>query len=48
MKIKGLEYAPSSDPNDGNAMSLYVADYHSDQVNDGHLYEVHLGNGWFT
>ena len=47
MKIKGLEYAPSSDPNDGNTMSLYVADYHTDQTNDGHLYEVHLGTNWF-
>ena len=47
MKIKGMEYAPSSDPNDGNAMSLYVADYHTDQVNDGRLYEVHLGNDWW-
>ncbi|WP_340268405.1 Ig-like domain-containing protein [Sphingobium mellinum] len=47
MKIKGMEYAPSSDPNDGNLMSLYVADYHTDQVNDGHLYEVRLGSDWF-
>lgn len=47
MKIKGMEYAPSSDPNDGNLMSLYVADYHADQVNDGHLYEVRLGSDWF-
>ena len=47
MKIKGMEYAPSSDPNDGNLMSLYVADYHGDQVNDGRLYEVHLGSDWF-
>ena len=46
MKIKAMEYAPSSDPNDGNVMSLYVADYHTDQVNDGRLYEVHLGNDW--
>ena len=45
-KIKGLELAPSSDPNDGNQLSLYVADYGADQVNDGHLYEIHLGSDW--
>jgi len=46
-KIKGMELAPSSDPNDGNALSLYVADYGSDQVNDGRLFEIHLGNDWW-
>jgi len=46
--LKGFELAPSSDPNDGNALSLYVADYGSDQVNDGKLYEIHLGPDWFT
>jgi hypothetical protein len=47
-KIKGMELAPSSDPNDGDAMSLYVADYGSDQVNDGRLFEINLGHDWFT
>lgn len=46
-KIKGLELAPSSNPNDGDAMSLYVADYGSDQVNDGRLFEIDLGSDWF-
>jgi hypothetical protein len=46
VKIKGLELAPSSDPNDGNQLSLYVADYGSDQVNDGRLWEIHLGSDW--
>lgn len=41
-KIKGLEFAPSSDPNDGDQLSLYVADYGSDQVSDGRLFEVAL------
>lgn len=47
-KIKGMELAPSSDPNDGNTLSLYVADYGADQQNDGRLFEIHLGNDWFT
>jgi VCBS repeat-containing protein len=47
-ELKGMELAPSSNPNDGDALSLYVADYGSDQVNDGHLYEIHLGPDWFT
>jgi hypothetical protein len=47
-RIKGLELAPSSDPNDGNLLSLYVAGYGDDQVNDGKLYEVSLGTDWFT
>jgi VCBS repeat-containing protein len=46
VKVKGLELAPSSDPNDGNQLSLYVADYGSDQVNDGKLWEIHLGSDW--
>jgi Calx-beta domain len=46
VKVKGLELAPSSDPNDGNQLSLYVADYGSDQVNDGKLWEIHLGPDW--
>ena len=47
-KIKGLELAPSSNPNDGDTLSLYVADYGSDQVNDGRLFEINLGSDWFT
>ena len=46
VKVKGLELAPSSDPNDGNQLSLYVADYGADQVNDGRLWEIHLGPDW--
>ncbi|MFC7536036.1 Ig-like domain-containing protein [Sphingomonas sp. GCM10030256] len=45
--IKGLELAPSSNPNDGDTLSLYVADYGSDQVNDGRLFELSLGPDWF-
>jgi hypothetical protein len=45
-KVKGMELAPSSDPNDGNQLSLYVADYGADQVNDGRLFEIHLGSDW--
>jgi Calx-beta domain len=44
--IKGLEFAPSSDPNDNNTMSLYVADYGVDQKNDGRLFEINLGSSW--
>lgn len=47
LKPKGLELAPSSDPHDGNALSLYVVDYGADQVNDGRLFEIHLGPDWF-
>jgi len=46
--IKGLELAPSSDPNDGNKLSLYAVDYGADQVSDGRLFEIDLGAGWFT
>jgi len=46
--IKGLELAPSSDPNDGNRLSLYVADYGDDQQSDGRLLEVSLGAGWLV
>ncbi|MDA5094651.1 Ig-like domain-containing protein [Aliiroseovarius sp. KMU-50] len=42
--IKGLELAPSSDPNDGDKLSLYVADYGVDQENDGRLFEIDLGS----
>ena len=45
-KIKGMELAPSSDPNDGDRMSLYVCDYGSDQVMDGRVFEVDLYYGW--
>lgn len=45
-KIKGLELAPSSNPNDGNKLSLYAADYGTDQYSDGRLIEVDLGTGW--
>lgn len=45
-EIKGFELAPSSNPNDGDRMSLYVADYGSDQVNDGRLFEINLGANW--
>ena len=44
--IKGLELAPSSNPNDGDTLSLYVAGYGVDQVNDGKLFEIHLGSDW--
>jgi hypothetical protein len=47
-ELKGMELAPSSNPNDGDAMSLYVADYGADQVNDGRLFEISLGPDWFT
>jgi uncharacterized protein YjiK len=43
-KPKGLELAPSSDPNDGNELSLFVADYGADQKNDGRLFEITLGD----
>ena len=42
-KLKGLELAPSSDPNDGNHKSLYAVDYGVDQVADGRLFELDLG-----
>jgi hypothetical protein len=43
---KGFELAPSSNPNDGDTLSLYVVDYGADQVNDGRLFEINLGSGW--
>lgn len=46
--IKGLELAPSSNPNDGDKMSLYVADYGADQKLDGRIFEVDLGSGWLV
>jgi DNA-binding beta-propeller fold protein YncE len=45
-KIKGLELAPSSNPNDGDHLSLYAADYGQDQQPDGRLLEIDLGAGW--
>jgi hypothetical protein len=48
LALKGMELAPSSDPNDGDTMSLYVADYGVDQQNDGRLFEINLGTDWWT
>ena len=45
-RIKGLELALSSDPNDGNHLSLYAADYGLDQQNDGRVFEIDLGPDW--
>jgi hypothetical protein len=45
-KIKGLELAPSSDPNDGNTMSLYACDYGTDQSLDGRIFEIDLYHNW--
>jgi sugar lactone lactonase YvrE len=39
-RVCDLEFAPSSDPNDGDQMSLDVADYGGDQKNDGRLFEI--------
>lgn len=47
-KIKGLELAPSSDPNDGDRMSLYACDYGADQVMDGRLFEIDLYHDWLA
>ena len=45
VKIDDLEFAPSSDPNDDpGKLSLFVADYGADQVNDGRLFEINLGD----
>jgi len=46
--VKGMELAPSSNPNDGNLLSLYVAGYGDDQKNDGQLFEIYLGSGWIA
>ena len=41
--VKALTLAPSSDPNDDpNTMSLWLADYGSDQFMDGRLFELQL------
>ncbi len=45
-KIKGLVLAPSSDPNDGDRMSLYAVDYGKDQGLDGRFFEIDLYHGW--
>jgi Ca2+-binding RTX toxin-like protein/uncharacterized protein YjiK len=43
VKPKGLVLAPSSDPNDDPSnMSLWVADYATDQFMDGQLFEIQL------
>jgi hypothetical protein len=45
VKVKDLELAPSSDPNDDpGKLSLYVVDYGADQVNDGRLFEINPGD----
>ncbi|MCL5777885.1 hypothetical protein M1105_12925, partial [Limibaculum sp. FT325] len=41
-KLKGLDLAPSSDPNDGDTLSLYAVDYGVDQFADGRLYELDI------
>lgn len=43
---KGMEFAPSSDPNDRDKMNLYVADHGVDQKNDGRVFEIDVGSGW--
>lgn len=49
VKVTDLELAPSSDPYDSpTKLSLYVADYGADQVNDGRLFEIDLGSPWFV
>ena len=45
-RIKGLELAPSSNPNDGDRMSLYAVDYGTDQRLDGRMFEIDLYSGW--
>jgi hypothetical protein len=48
-KVADLELAPSSDPNDApTKMSLYVADYGVDQVADGRLFEINLGDPFWA
>jgi hypothetical protein len=47
-KLKGFELAPSSAPDDGDALSLYVADYGVDQQNDGRLFELRLGSDYYS
>lgn len=47
-KVKGLDFAPSSNPNDGNKLSLFVADYGADQKLDARVFELDLGSGWLV
>ncbi|MCL5779324.1 SdiA-regulated domain-containing protein, partial [Limibaculum sp. FT325] len=42
--LKGLDLAPSSDPNDGDTLSLYAVDYGVDQVADGRMYELNIND----
>jgi hypothetical protein len=42
----GFELAPSSDPNDGDTLSLFVAVAGADQQHDGRLFEIGLGADW--
>jgi hypothetical protein len=45
VKVNDLEFAPTSDSNDHpDRLSLYVADYGGDQVNDGRLFEFNIGD----
>ena len=45
-RIKGLEIAPSSNPNDGGRLSLYAVDYGLDQILDGRWFEIDLYHDW--
>jgi hypothetical protein len=46
-KVKDMELAPSSDPNDDpNKLNLYVTDYGLDQERDGRLFEINLDPLW--
>ena len=45
-RLKGLELAPSSDPNDGDKVSLYAVDYGLDQYADGRVFEIDLYSDW--
>jgi len=47
-RLKGFELAPSSDPNDGDQLSLYAVDYGADQQSDGRMFEIHLGSDWLV
>jgi hypothetical protein len=48
VKVTDVELAPSTDPNDDpGKLSLYVADYGADQVNDGRLLEIDVSSLFF-
>jgi Calx-beta domain-containing protein/hemolysin type calcium-binding protein len=48
-KVTDMVLAPSSNPNDDpNTLSLFVADYGGDQVNDGRLFEINLGDPFWA